>query len=163
MSCGPPDWCVVKWLGFGWLGFLAACSVASQPTLRAPLSVQLPAQVHSQACEDLHIQFRLSQSQTPTYQASIREQSGQLPTDIARVLFAFSSLPAPGKAMSSTTTLTAQPSGNGQYVSHAGFRMSAGHWQVEVIVRRQNGLNRQNQKEGQDSAQVVCTFPLKVG
>lgn len=148
IPCGCSNWCSVKWLGIVWLGFLAvcsaACSAASLPAFRPAL---LP-QVRSQDCGDLHIQFRLShsQDQTPTYRASIRDQSGQLPNDIARVLFAFTLLPAPGKAMGSTTTLTAQPSGDGRYVSTGGFRMTSGQWQVEVIVRRRDG------------SEVVCAF-----
>lgn len=151
---GCPHWCSVKWRVFVWLGFLivcsAACSAASQPASRPAL----PPQVRSQDCGDLHIQFHLSQSQdqTPTYQASIRDQSGQLPNNIARVLFAFTLLPEPGKAMGSTTTLTAQPSGDGRYVSTGGFRMTSGQWQVEVIVRRQNG------SDGNDGGEVVCAF-----
>ena len=148
MLCGYSDWCIVKWLVFVWLGVLAACSAASQPAFRPAL----PPQVRTQDCGDLHIQFRLShsQDQTPTYRTSIHDQSGQLPSDIARVLFAFTVLPAPGKAMGSTTTLTAQPSGDGRYVSTGGFRMTSGQWQVEVIVRRQDG------------SEVVCAFPFKV-
>lgn len=116
-------------------GFLAACTASSQPAFRPPI----PVQTQSQDCEDLYIQFSVSYSQdgTPTYRASIRDQADQPPTTITRVLFAFTALPAPGKAVGSTTTLTARPTGDARYASTGGFRLTPGSWQVEVIVRQQ--------------------------
>lgn len=134
-------------------GFVVACAASSQPAFR-PLAV--PPQTWSQDCGDLHIQFslRYGQDGTPTYRASIRDQAGQPPAPITRVLFAFTSLLAPGKAAGSTTTLTAQSVGNGRYASTGGFQLTPGSWQVEVIVRQEIHPD--------PPTQVVCAFRLNV-
>ena len=133
-------------------GFVAACAASSQPVFRPPVSPQ----TQSQDCGDLHIQFSVRSDQygTPTYQASIRDRADQPLTTITRVLFAFTSLPAPARAAGSTTTLTAQSVGDGRYASTGGFQLTAGSWQVEVIVRRE--------PHPAPPTQALCAFRLTI-
>lgn len=125
-------------------GLLGACAASPRPSFHPPE----PPQVFTQECDDQRVRFTLDRKQraAPAYTVSITDLLGQPLAEEARVILAFTSM---GNDRS-TTTLVAQPTGNGSYTPPGGFLLTPGAWQVEVIIRQQ------------DAREAVCVFRLDV-
>lgn len=132
---------IVAMLG---VSVLWACTPPARMSPPAPA----PPQVFTTDCRNLRLQLTLERKprSVPVYELYITDLSGQPLAEDARVVLAFTSV----SKQVSTTTVVAQPKGNGRYGPGSGFTLSPGTWQLEAIVRPVNG------------AEAICVFNFNV-
>jgi hypothetical protein len=116
-----------------WSVLLWGCTEPARIPMRAPVP---PPQILTQECGGLRVQVTLERRRQGVLVADvfITETDSQIPSDISRVVLAFTR-----KAQANTTTtIVAELRETGHYAPLSEFSLTPDPWTVEVTVRRVN-------------------------